>query len=536
MREEQYRAWCRDLNIDVASITKRKFSDAFGNDPLELGRRRFAQMQSWMNDKLQCTPQQRQFHEAFLHASLPWIYTPEAFFQNQSEILGTEQVYRPYIVVSCPRRFGKTTAVSVFAAAALRFCAGVTVSVFSTGKRASSGLSEAVAKFLAPERFRKHNQEELFLQNGSKLFSYPSSTKGLKGVGGDIIILEEAGQLDTRVLKEVVAPLLMVEHTSLLAISTPVEDSTFSHLLDYRDASGVPLFKSFNIRLICSACEAAGAKDCPHMQHLVPPWKRNADRARIVDALMGGDVVMHHRENLGVDAGRETKIFLKEWLDALVNRARPQISPQPVYYVAIDPNGGGPSNLGVCCVCYVDSKLVVVLARAYPITEASHIASVVGKCLLAVPSGASVVTIVERNFGGTPLATMICRRVEDARPDGSVRHVGTGREGQLGVTTTAHNKECMRMLLETRLQDGQISLSSDVSDADASLLCQELRSFRYTERGALTGKNDRGMQDDRAMSLMLACFFSQQARAGRVNVYRPASGITAPHQAFLGTA
>ena len=81
-------------------------------------------------------------------------------------------------------------------------------------------------------RITKKNQEQLFLKGDSaadtrRMFSYPSSVSGLKGVGGKIIILEEASRLDEAVFTEVVVPLFGVRDTVVLAISTPLDGDNY---------------------------------------------------------------------------------------------------------------------------------------------------------------------------------------------------------------------------------------------------------------------------------------------------------------------
>jgi hypothetical protein len=67
------------------------------------------------------------------------------------------------------RRVGKTTAMAMFNAALLLHCPGIVISVFSTGKRASKSLKEAVEKFVGmtgdanKRRIINSNQEELFI-------------------------------------------------------------------------------------------------------------------------------------------------------------------------------------------------------------------------------------------------------------------------------------------------------------------------------------------------------------------------------------
>lgn len=55
----------------------------------------------------------------------------------------------------------------------------------------------------------------------SLLFSHP---QGTKGTGGAILILEEAARIDPALFKETIAPLLLVEHTALIGITTPMDE------------------------------------------------------------------------------------------------------------------------------------------------------------------------------------------------------------------------------------------------------------------------------------------------------------------------
>ena len=76
------------------------------------------------------------------------------------------------ILVSTPRRFGKTISVSMFAAAMLFACPNMELSIYSTCKRISQKLLRNVVRFLElifielnlqPYRFIRINQEEVFV-------------------------------------------------------------------------------------------------------------------------------------------------------------------------------------------------------------------------------------------------------------------------------------------------------------------------------------------------------------------------------------
>ncbi|KAK3288091.1 hypothetical protein CYMTET_4396 [Cymbomonas tetramitiformis] len=127
------------------------------------------------------TASQREFHTAFLSATLPHIY-------------------------GSAERWGKTTSVAMFVAALVLSTADMWVSIFSTGQRASSSLLEAIYKMVCAtpngsQRVLRRNQEQLYLSGDGpddtrRVYSYPSSVQG-------------------------VPPTLMRITTSAYAVSTP---------------------------------------------------------------------------------------------------------------------------------------------------------------------------------------------------------------------------------------------------------------------------------------------------------------------------
>lgn len=115
----------------------------------------------------------------------------------------------------------------------------------------------------------------------------------LKGTGGDIIVAEEAAYMDLRVFFEVIVPLLEMEQTSLICISTILESFNFySRLLDLSDGDGNSLFETLRFELICEACKASDAPEkCTHMLHLVPRWQ-SADRHKRLKLVMAGESLL----------------------------------------------------------------------------------------------------------------------------------------------------------------------------------------------------------------------------------------------------
>jgi len=120
---------------------------------------------------------QRQFHDNFLRACARvfWKTEPHGEFtrchQKILEVNGWDHLAQE-ILVSTPRRFGKTISVSMFAAAMVFSAPNVEVSIYSTCKRISQKLLRNIAKFLdiiyknmniEPYKIDRANMEEIVL-------------------------------------------------------------------------------------------------------------------------------------------------------------------------------------------------------------------------------------------------------------------------------------------------------------------------------------------------------------------------------------
>ena len=137
---------------------------------------------------------QREFHDTFIRACARVFWKterPGQFARDHQRILqlnGWEHLGQE-ILVSTPRRFGKTISVSMFAAAMLYSAPNVEISIYSTCKRISQKLLRNVIKFLqliydalgvTPFRELRRNMEELVIrgpdsaQDQRIVNSYPS--------------------------------------------------------------------------------------------------------------------------------------------------------------------------------------------------------------------------------------------------------------------------------------------------------------------------------------------------------------------------
>ena len=117
------------------------------------------------------------------------------------------------------------------------------------------------------------------------LFPLPCAWQSLKGVSGDVIILEEAAYCDPGLVAEVVVPLLSMQQSVLLCISTILDSGNhytkmmelvdgnsptleYTHLgtaqphsLLYVSDFGIKVFDCISITLVCEDCMKTGAQD-----------------------------------------------------------------------------------------------------------------------------------------------------------------------------------------------------------------------------------------------------------------------------------
>jgi hypothetical protein len=180
-----------------------------------------------------------------------------------------------------------------------------------------------------------------------------------------MLILEEAARIPPELFKETIAPLLLVEHTALVGITTPMDSSCeYSQMMTMKHDSGEPMFNAISVTLMCDACRKAKLLECPHMAHAVPHWKRNKKRTKLVQSIMSADPKMYLRENAGVVTEANNNAFDLPSIDTLLNSeaydvARHGHLRMPVF-VCIDTAGGGASCTAVCSGIYTSSHTLVV--------------------------------------------------------------------------------------------------------------------------------------------------------------------------------
>lgn len=304
------------------------------------------------------------------------------------------------------------------------------------------------------------------------------------------------------------------------------ENNFFSQLLLAKKPNGASLFKNITIELICAACREAKLMECPHMATLLPSWK-SADRQELVKTLMENNKDMWLREQAGVITTRDTSAFDRASIDACFANRFPgnMLVPQDDrLYLSIDPSGGGFSQTA-CVAAAVDAAtkcVVVVAADGCAVTSDQQLENYLRGFLESLRTrfpNTLIVLIIERNFGGSVMASRIADVVGAFQPVRVVTGDNTSHR-RIGVVTTDVVKERGRVDVQRLLRTDALRFTRDVEfiSGNGGILqdiYKQLCDFKfvYNERpngavkAVLSGKSI-GRNDDMVMAIMLMAYWS----------------------------
>ena len=338
-------------------------------------------------DKLHRSAQQRIFHKTMLSAFLRIIYGPEEFEKEKHRITAKYgfESRKQQVIICAGRRQGKTFATAYICIVMCIVVSGIEVSIFSPGKRQSVALMGVIVDFMKKlgeeERIIQRNEEKMKIRaldgKTSKLNAYPSAVRTLKGVAGTICVLEEMAQIDPAVLYEVICPLMQVDITSLVGISTITDENNFmTKYLKQKDSHGEPLFATKHFYLACEECRAKEiAHLCNHMKHLRPNWQSER-KGRIVQDIMTGQSEMIAREIGGVASSLYERAFPAKFIKRFVNLPPVNLAYDMSYdfiFHSIDPSGGGKSSdIAITSMIRKFGQYIIVGLDSFPIKTAKE--------------------------------------------------------------------------------------------------------------------------------------------------------------------
>lgn len=495
-----------------------------------VGDARIMNINKYLNS-LYRSPQQKEFHRTFISSCLRIVYGDE-FENNKHGIMKKYNFHsrKQQVILTAPRRFGKTFSVAFFCVAFAISIPGVEISIFSPAKRQSVALMGVIVDFLKKldesNRVVIRNEEKLKLQslNGeiSRINAYPSAVRTLKGVSGSVIILEEMAQIPPEVLYEVVVPLHQLDATSIIGISTITTENNFmTKYIKQKDAHGEPVFGIERIYLACAECRANDmAHSCNHVSNLLPRWSSQRKKKKI-DDIMKNQEEMLAREIGGVASVLHQKAFPMKFIRKLSEEPPISLSYEVSYdhvFHAIDPNGAGKSSdYAILSMVKHNGLFIIVGMESYPTTTALENDDLLIKHLTNIRrdsrfTNAMSVFIIESNLGleSERIANMLKDNytnyvVMTERDDG--RHLGfrtTASVKTLSVDTV--REQILSHVLKVADENTMVSFRKDI----VPFFIEQLEEFAIILKESSTDKPSKkysgkegGGKDDLVMALLI---------------------------------
>ncbi len=505
----------------------------------------------WERSKMQ-----KIFHRNFLQATCMHLYRndPDVDLDRVCKMNGFQNLKQQVLCLT-PRRFGKTTSVAMFVAAYAMTVPHSEQCIFSTGKRASQKLLELIRDMVKSGVYRKMfikcNGETLLLQGDSpldvrKVHSYPSCAKTLRGSGGDVVYMEEAAFMALDVFFEVIVPLLEMETTSLIAISTPLDGLNFySEMFELKDGSGAPLFNTLRMGMSCEKCQRIGkAAECTHMASVIPPWKSQA-KFDMVKSIYGDRKDLLARESMGQITNDAASVFAQGMVEKMLQRSSWVLKNKAKFvFLGVDPNGGGDSQMAIVTMVMEMNNLIFTGFETYPTKNHDQINHLLLGHIRAIRGhpdlrDAWIINFFESNLGLE--AAHMAHMCRDER-----RCYTQYEKGKCGVLTTHERKEKYTHSFLNYFNTEAVHFINDwvcinpFEDANdrhrkvKAELKKQLLSFQkmvltndkapyQIAKHVYTGKVKAGMNDDIVMTILFTTYWAIEFVAKR---------LQAPYESF----
>lgn len=191
------------------------------------------------------------------------------------------------------------------------------------------------------------------------------------------MIVEECAQVSTKFFLEVVGPILGMETTALVAISTiKSSENWYTQFLELKGPSGRPLMNTYKFFLSCDDCIDRGvAASCTHKYHELPSWI-GAEKQEILRSMYKqlGAVKILEQETIGLAGNSAEAAFKQQIIRKLFNAARTPLyraldfeTEPAIVFVSMDPNlGGAGSDFALCSCAFSRGTMVIVGLESIP--------------------------------------------------------------------------------------------------------------------------------------------------------------------------
>lgn len=488
---------------------------------------------------------------------LPIIVGDVDFLKNPHQYYAYAQTREVPVrsFITTARQIGKTTTMAIAVTALMCVADGQDLcKIYArTQNQAINLLSEIKSIFfripshLRPSNILKQNETAvsvISLYNGLALTvsASPGNVEGIRGHKPRLIVVDEYQFTLPEFWTQHIWALTQVTSRILICASTPGEPGSYMAAETNKMKTLPHLYPESQVLDFSLVCQKHRDDDTPllcrcRLENL-PPWKNVAAIRQAQSQYGDGNTGDFIQEVLGEPVSSGTRIFDPKKINEMFQRPLYTLTDQPqgnVVYVAVDPSGGGESELAMASLLYTGDSRVLVIGLDSAMTKRMGAVDItqfirlhLRKLRTMLPS-AVLVPIVE-DQGGVPMAQTICDVFRESEFQPSVFLLGhkvmaTCRSD--GVPTTREIKENMVFLVEQLLNEmrllfavnmfttGNRSCQGNGSCPVASLLtllATQLTNLFYDDKKHITGKLGPGFKDDLVMALMLGIYWSNKLR------------------------
>lgn len=495
--------------------------------------------------------------EIYLLANLENIYG-EDFKSNELRIKRENHIPRikPFSLCSMPRRNGKSFIGAWFVSCSLVTMAGFRSLVFAPALRQCKYFMKEIQK-----SFKYYNQLDIkftyLVRNTLNLeiltecgdintFScLPCRADTTRGAGANFIIVDEMSFVPEDFILQVLLPLLQVEKTTFIGISTHNgEDSHFYKYIKLHNPddpnSPIHIFQFFTA---CADCRKKGlAAYCKHNEKDLPEWISIDRKTKVLQMyrdIGGGDI--GDQELSGVVKQKARNAFNHHHIDLLFLKL--SIVPDSFFFQAptmlfssIDPTQGTASDLAISSGVYENGVFVYCGMESISGFESDHTFPLVVKHYRELRNNelfknAHLYVWIEGNmpWNSNDLKKLLLRNLKNVNImdasalDNAATILGNKKcDGRVGILSTNESKVHMWEVFKDHLALGRLkfwdkficvhhpspSLAHKTSrDAVRDLAKQQLKYFKVQvnrslnpmfqrDKIALSGKDTSGTRKD----------------------------------------
>jgi hypothetical protein len=175
-----------------------------------------------------------------------------------------------------------------------------------------------------------------------------------------VIFVDESEFVPESLWINTILPLMMQPKTSILAATSPQDNTSYhAFMINVTDKStGQKVFNVVNLMEVCDAClKTETPWTCVHAQDRLSWSKSKAARDETSLFYRKGQDAVRGRELFGIANKNTSNLLPSTHVDLFFNSSIHITEPARVLYLAIDPGGGGPGELGLVGV--VDANVMV---------------------------------------------------------------------------------------------------------------------------------------------------------------------------------